>query len=218
MINEPNQPPKLVAHWLNLLADLQIRGGADYDSVRQTLEKIIERFPDMAVADLARSRLDHLKLEIKGEQQETPGTKLGVYEQNIGLKFGSPHRLQLQGDFLFQFMHEILVAESGAVRASTVTWVIFGSTGSTLIQTFRWFTLPYIERTLLVASCGMYSVMQHAVVVQHGDGRLVNLVRRPLIPARKTVLAERHRRRPGAADRVDATGGKENHADSGKRR
>ena len=93
IINEPNQPPKLVAHWLNLLADLQIRGGADYDAVRQTLEKIIERFPNMAVAELARSRLAHLKLEIKGQTVETPGTKLGVYEQNIGLKYGSPHRL-----------------------------------------------------------------------------------------------------------------------------
>ncbi len=93
LINEPNQPPKLVAHWLNLLADLQIRGGADYDTVRQTLEKIIEHFPNMAVAELARSRLAHLKLEFKGQKQETPGTKLGVYEQNIGLKYGSPHRL-----------------------------------------------------------------------------------------------------------------------------
>jgi hypothetical protein len=90
LINEPNQPPKHVAHWLNLLADLQIRSGADYDAVRQTLEKIIEHFPAMAVAELARSRLAHLKLEIKGQQQETPGTKLGVYEQNIGLKYGSP--------------------------------------------------------------------------------------------------------------------------------
>ncbi len=93
LINEPNQPPKLVAHWLNLLADLQIRGGADYDTVRRTLEKIIEHFPDMAVAELARSRLAHLKLEIKGQTAETPGMKLGVYEQNIGLKYGSPHRL-----------------------------------------------------------------------------------------------------------------------------
>lgn len=93
LINEPNQPPKLVAHWLNLLADLQIRGGADYDAVRQTLEKIIEHFPKMAVAELARTRLAHLRLELKGQKQETPGTKLGVYEQNIGLKYGSPHRL-----------------------------------------------------------------------------------------------------------------------------
>jgi len=91
LINEPNQPPKYVAHWLNLLADLQIRAGADYDTVRLTLEKIIEHFPGMAVAELAQTRLNHLKLEIKGQKEETPGTKLGVYEQNIGLKYGSPH-------------------------------------------------------------------------------------------------------------------------------
>ena len=91
LINEPNQPPRHVAHWLNLLADLQIRSGADYDTVRPTLEKIIEHFPGMAVAELAQSRLNVLKLEIKGQKEQTPGTKLGVYEQNIGLKYGSPH-------------------------------------------------------------------------------------------------------------------------------
>ena len=91
LINEPNQPLKHVAHWLNLLADLQIRSGADYDTVRPTLEKIIEHFPGMAVAELAQSRLNVLKLEIKGQKEETPGTKLGVYEQNIGLKHRSPH-------------------------------------------------------------------------------------------------------------------------------
>jgi tetratricopeptide (TPR) repeat protein len=92
MIEEPNQPTKQVAHWLNLLADLQIHGGADYDTVRATLEKIVERFPDLAVAEIARNRLGHLKLELKG-QQETPNVKLGVYEQNIGLKYGSPRQL-----------------------------------------------------------------------------------------------------------------------------
>jgi tetratricopeptide (TPR) repeat protein len=89
LINEPNQPTKRVAHWLNLLADLQIHGGADYETVHDTLEKIIERFPGLPVADLAQSRLNRLKLEMKG-RQETSDVKLGVYEQNIGLKYGSP--------------------------------------------------------------------------------------------------------------------------------
>ena len=92
MIEEPNQPTKRVAHWLNLLADLQIRHGADYDIVRGTLEKIVERFSDLAVAEMARTRLGHLKTELKGHQA-TPDVKLGVYEQNIGLKYGSPRRL-----------------------------------------------------------------------------------------------------------------------------
>jgi tetratricopeptide (TPR) repeat protein len=91
LINEPNQPVKRVAHWLNLLADLQVHGGADYETVRVTLEKIVERFPDLPVASLAQSRLGRLKLELHG-QKETPDVKLGVYEQNIGLKYGSPYR------------------------------------------------------------------------------------------------------------------------------
>ncbi len=92
MINEPGQPPKRVAHWLNLLADLQIHGGADYETVRETLGKIMERFPGLPVADLAQSRLNLLRLEIKGKK-ETPNKMLGVYEQNIGLKYGSPRKL-----------------------------------------------------------------------------------------------------------------------------
>jgi hypothetical protein len=89
MIGEANHPPKRVAHWLNLLADLQIHGGADYDTVRATLEKIVDRFGDFAVAEVARTRLAHLKLEFKGKEQ-TPNKTMGVYEQNIGLK-GSRH-------------------------------------------------------------------------------------------------------------------------------
>ena len=85
LINEPNHPYKRTAHWLNVLADLQIRGGADYETVRATLERIVERFPDFGVADVARSRLGHLKLEFKALEQ-TPNKTMGVYEQNIGLK------------------------------------------------------------------------------------------------------------------------------------
>jgi len=92
MIKEPGQPPKRAAHWLNLLADLQIHGGADYETVRETLQTIIDRFPGLPVADLAQSRLNIVKLEIKG-QQEIPNKTLGVYEQNIGLKSGLPRKL-----------------------------------------------------------------------------------------------------------------------------
>jgi TolA-binding protein len=67
LIEYPNQPAKRVAHWLNLLADLQVRHGADYDMVRETLEKVVERFSNSAMAELARARLAHLKLELKGQ-------------------------------------------------------------------------------------------------------------------------------------------------------
>jgi len=89
LTGQPDQPAKRVAHWLNLLADLQVHGGADHDTVRATLLKIVERFPDLPVAEIARTRLGRLNLELKG-QKKTPDIKLGVYEQNIGLKYGSP--------------------------------------------------------------------------------------------------------------------------------
>ncbi|HTY86890.1 MAG TPA: hypothetical protein VMB80_05440 [Candidatus Acidoferrum sp.] len=91
LIASPKRPVKQVAHWLNLLADLQLRHGADYDTVRRTLERIGERFPDWAVAELARSRLNRLPLEFKAHGRSQP-VKLGVYEQNLGLKYGPPRR------------------------------------------------------------------------------------------------------------------------------
>ena len=91
LIEYPDQPAKRVAHWLNLLADLQIRHGADYDTVRETLEMIVDRFSGLAAAELARARLARLKLELKG-QKETSGVKLGVYETNIGLKSDPPRQ------------------------------------------------------------------------------------------------------------------------------
>ena len=89
LIDTPNQPPKRVAHWLNLLANLQFKCGADCDTVRGTLEQIVERFPGHPVAEIAQSRLSRLNLEFKGKE-EAAGKQLGVYEQDIGLKYGRP--------------------------------------------------------------------------------------------------------------------------------
>jgi outer membrane protein assembly factor BamD (BamD/ComL family) len=91
LIDQPNQPAKQVAHWLNLLADLQVRHGVAYEIIAQTLSQIIERYPNQAAADMARNRLDLLKLELKAKETKQP-VKLGTYEQNIGLKHGHPHR------------------------------------------------------------------------------------------------------------------------------
>ena len=87
MIAQPNQPGRLVVHWLNLLADLQIRSGSDYETVKATLERIIDRNPELAAAGIARNRLSILKLEMKSKQK-TESVKMGTYEQNIGLKQG----------------------------------------------------------------------------------------------------------------------------------
>jgi len=91
MIGQPNQPGRLVVHWLNLLADLQIRGGTGYEAARETLQRIVDRDPNAAAAEVARRRLALLKLEMKAKDK-SQGVKLGSYEQNIGLKMGLPRR------------------------------------------------------------------------------------------------------------------------------
>jgi tetratricopeptide (TPR) repeat protein len=84
-INHPNQPQKRVVHWLNLLADLQVRNGATYETVRATVQRIIDRFPKSAASEVAANRIAHLKLELKAKQT-VESVKLGTYEQDIGLK------------------------------------------------------------------------------------------------------------------------------------
>jgi hypothetical protein len=91
LINEPKHKPKQVAHWLNLLANFQIELGADVATVQATLEKIVASFPNLPVAEIAQRRLMLLKNEFKG-RQTAADVKLGVYEQNIGLKYGKPDK------------------------------------------------------------------------------------------------------------------------------
>jgi outer membrane protein assembly factor BamD (BamD/ComL family) len=92
LISHPGQPSRRVVHWLNLLADLQIRHGADYETIRQTVQRIVDLYPGSNMAQTARSRLDHLKLELKGKEK-SPTVRMGTYEQNIGLKRGLPNQL-----------------------------------------------------------------------------------------------------------------------------
>jgi hypothetical protein len=92
MINSPNQPPKRVAHWLNLLADLQLKHGAKYEPIRATLQRIVDLFPDTGAAGMAATRMAYLKLELKGKEK-SQDVKLGSYEDDVGLKSGSPHKL-----------------------------------------------------------------------------------------------------------------------------
>jgi hypothetical protein len=70
---------------LNKLADVQIRHGVKHDLVRETVQRIIDLYPNTAAAELAASRIALLKLELKGKAQGQ-AVKLGSYEQDIGLK------------------------------------------------------------------------------------------------------------------------------------
>jgi tetratricopeptide (TPR) repeat protein len=85
MISDTKQPAKRVVHWLNLLADLQMRYSSDYETVRNTLQRIVDRFPNSAAENVTRNRLEHLQRELK-TKQKSQAVKLGSYEQDIGLK------------------------------------------------------------------------------------------------------------------------------------
>jgi hypothetical protein len=92
LINEPRHSPRQIGAWLNMLANFQVDLGADIATVRDTLQKIVDNFPDLPLAQVTQRRLARLDSEFKAKA-ETPGIKLGVYEQNIGLKYGSPRKL-----------------------------------------------------------------------------------------------------------------------------
>lgn len=85
LIAAPHQIPKHVVHWLNLLADLQIKLGGDMAAARRTLERIGQMFPESAAANNASVRMSQLKLELNQHSAQRT-LKLGSYEQNVGLK------------------------------------------------------------------------------------------------------------------------------------
>lgn len=89
LIQAPNQPARDVARWLNLIADWQVKHGAGYgyDAIAATLQRIIERFPGLAPAQLAQQRLELLRLELKGKEQGH-SVKLGEYARDLGLRRG----------------------------------------------------------------------------------------------------------------------------------
>jgi len=89
LIHAPNQAGKEVARWLNLLADLQLQHGADYETIRATLQRVIDLFPELAAAQLAQQRIELLRLELKGKEKSQV-VKLGSYEKDIGLKRRPP--------------------------------------------------------------------------------------------------------------------------------
>jgi outer membrane protein assembly factor BamD (BamD/ComL family) len=89
MVQQPGQPMKQVARCLNILADLHIRHAGDMEAAKQALERIIDLYPKYAVAENARQRIAHLRLEMKAHDVKED-VKMGTYEQNIGLKKFKP--------------------------------------------------------------------------------------------------------------------------------
>lgn len=85
LIATPNQSQKNIAHWLNMLADFQIKLANDAAVARQTLQRIVDLFPSSAAANNAAVRMSQLRLELNQHAAQRT-VKLGNYEQNIGLK------------------------------------------------------------------------------------------------------------------------------------
>ena len=91
LINETRHSPKQIVGWLNLLANFQVELDADVGTVRATLETIVEKFPNLPLAENTKRRLARLDSEFRAKETK-PGVKLGNYEQNIGLKYGGPNK------------------------------------------------------------------------------------------------------------------------------
>ncbi len=89
LLQQPTQPAKQQAHWLNLLASLHIEHGGDLEKAREALQRIIDLHPGSALASLAEQRLAHLKLDVKAKE-EGRVLKMGSYDQNIGLNKPKP--------------------------------------------------------------------------------------------------------------------------------
>jgi tetratricopeptide (TPR) repeat protein len=85
LIALPDETPKHVARWLNLLATLQIGVAQNEAAARTALQRIIDRFPASAAADMATSRLGNLRRELKAGTA-APTKALGTYEKDVGLK------------------------------------------------------------------------------------------------------------------------------------
>ncbi len=69
LLSQPNHPPKTIARWLHLLADLHIRSAGDENSARRALERVGFLFPGTALEANARTRLERLKYELRLKQK-----------------------------------------------------------------------------------------------------------------------------------------------------
>ena len=85
IIAAPNIPAKDVVRLLNLLADMQVKHRSSYEAIRGTLQRVIDLYPDRASAEMARQRMEHIRLELKGKEMSQT-VRLGSYKKDLGLK------------------------------------------------------------------------------------------------------------------------------------
>ena len=112
MIAQPTHTARQITHWLNLIADLQVQEAADFESVRGTLQRIIDGYPNQPVAENAQRRLDMLARELKSKEAGKP-----VQPRNLRAE----HRFEtkpvinarrVQGDLLVNFVGEVKIGDA----------------------------------------------------------------------------------------------------------
>ena len=72
--------------WLNKVADIQLKSGETYESIRATLQLIISLNPKAAPAALAEQRIAYLRVEMRGVNKKSKKLQLGSYDEDVGLK------------------------------------------------------------------------------------------------------------------------------------
>jgi len=72
--------------WLNKVADIQLKSGETYETIRATLELIVSLDPNAASAARAEQRIACLRIEMRGANKKTNKLQLGSYDEYVGLK------------------------------------------------------------------------------------------------------------------------------------
>jgi hypothetical protein len=81
LIALPNESPRHIVRWMNLLADIQVECTRETSLAAATLQRIIDRFPQATFADPARQRLAVIDLEVK-RYEKSRVVKLGSSEKS----------------------------------------------------------------------------------------------------------------------------------------
>ncbi|MBM3878677.1 MAG: tetratricopeptide repeat protein [Verrucomicrobia bacterium] len=85
LLAQPHAPPGRVVHWLNLLAETQLKETGEPALARQTLRRIIDRYPGSAAAATAARRLALLGKQARPQRESQP-IKLAPADPRLGLK------------------------------------------------------------------------------------------------------------------------------------
>jgi outer membrane protein assembly factor BamD (BamD/ComL family) len=85
LLQLPHQPPRHVAHWLELKAELLLRRDGNAAAAQAALRQVVERYPNTALADAAERRMATLTLGFR-PKHTGQALRLGQSDPDLGLK------------------------------------------------------------------------------------------------------------------------------------